>query len=354
MSFDFEKKRVLFKDYYGENITHLEDAKNSMVTLLTSIFPSTGEIQVSKIEGRVKDRNECIEKFKEKYQSKLEAEDADYLIQDHISDLIGIRIVCLYEDMVPQVRKSLEDIFDVIEVTDKISEIEGTDNSFGYKGLHLDVRLNSKRRKLPEYSRFSDFKFEIQLRTVIQDSWSSLDHKIKYKKIIPLELKRRINTLAALFELADHEFVAIRNKTSEEANNPSSNYQSISKETPDGIEDRKLNVGNYHPLDVFSFLKIAQHFFPNSDFRDETVDDFVEKIVSCSPGISRGKFNFFMKSNISNAKKFLQESLPDGSDLKDFPMAVISVTLIMGDVDVFGSLAGPRALERIDEFIKRQ
>ena len=53
-------------------------------------------------------------------------------------------------------------------------------------------------------------------RTIIQDSWSVLDHKIKYKKSIPGSLKRRINVLSALFELADREFRQIRDATAAE------------------------------------------------------------------------------------------------------------------------------------------
>ncbi|MGZ7142680.1 hypothetical protein ACXWOE_09685, partial [Streptococcus pyogenes] len=45
---------------------------------------------------------------------------------------------------------------------------------------------------------------------------SVLDHKIKYKKSIPGQLKRRINVLAALFELADREFRQIRDATAAE------------------------------------------------------------------------------------------------------------------------------------------
>jgi putative GTP pyrophosphokinase len=37
-----------------------------------------------------------------------------------------------------------------------------------------------------------------------------LDHKIKYKKSIPHKLKRRINRLSALFEIADDEFLRIK------------------------------------------------------------------------------------------------------------------------------------------------
>ena len=64
-----------------------------------------------------------------------------------------------------------------------------------------------------EYQRYSNLRFEVQIRTIIQDAWSVLDHKIKYKKSIPLNMKRRINTLAALFELADREFFSIRQET---------------------------------------------------------------------------------------------------------------------------------------------
>lgn len=54
--------------------------------------------EVTKIEGRVKDREECIRKFQRKYQDKLEANDQPYEIKDYLSDLVAIRVVCLYED----------------------------------------------------------------------------------------------------------------------------------------------------------------------------------------------------------------------------------------------------------------
>jgi len=50
------------------------------------------------------------------------------------------------------------------------------------------------------------------MRTIIQDAWSILDHKIKYKKSIQQSLKRRINRLSALFEIADDEFFRINDE----------------------------------------------------------------------------------------------------------------------------------------------
>lgn len=95
----------------------------------------------------------------------------------------------------------------LLEESDKTQQLE-EEGAFGYKGLHLDLKLLPNRQELPEYRRFRDLRFEVQLRTIVQDAWSALDHKIKYKKNIPHVLKRRINRLAAIFELADQEFLA--------------------------------------------------------------------------------------------------------------------------------------------------
>ena len=51
-----------------------------------------------------------------------------------------------------------------------------------------------------EAEKFKNIRIELQIRTVIQDAWSILDHKIKYKNSIPQNLKRRINRLSAKFE----------------------------------------------------------------------------------------------------------------------------------------------------------
>lgn len=197
-SLDFDTEKATFRAYYEDNRPLLDDAIDSFSALITSLINHAGIVAVSKLEGRVKEKEECIKKFTRKYRTDLEAKSEPYTIKDHLTDLVGLRLVCLYEDDIEKVRSVLAEQFEVVEVTDKISQIENTEGSFGYKGLHLDLRLNPGRRVLPEYARYADLRFELQIRTVIQDSWSILDHKIKYKKSIPNRLKRRINTLAAL------------------------------------------------------------------------------------------------------------------------------------------------------------
>ena len=198
-SLDFELEKQAFRYFYESNRKHLFAAKNLYLRLITSFIKRLGIDEVTKIEGRVKDKEECIKKFHRKYQNRFEADEHPYEIRFFISDLIGIRIVCLYEDQIALLSEMLQQHFKIPDITDKISSVESTEEFFGYKGLHMDLALNDKMASLPKYLPYADNSFEVQIRSLIQDAWSVLDHKIKYKKSIPIDLKRRINNSSWLY-----------------------------------------------------------------------------------------------------------------------------------------------------------
>lgn len=351
-SLDFETEKQCFRDYYNESHGLLDGAKNSFITLVGSLIRSSSNIALSKIEGRVKDRDECVKKFSRKYRTTLETEGRDYQIIDHISDLIGIRVVCLYEDDIEKIKELLCEHFEVIDITDKIAQIESTENSFGYKGLHLDLKLNEQRRALPEYSKYTNFGFEIQIRTIIQDSWSVLDHKIKYKKSIPNQLKRRINSLAALFEVADREFREIRNATEASINAEDLTQEQISHESDQVAQNQVEPKYKAHILNAFSFLKIANHFFNGYEFEPHKVDGFTEEIVSLKPELTRGKFNFYMRENVATVKKyktfFEKEFVSDTLN----PYTIIRHCLYLGDKEVFSKLLTNQASETFEAWLR--
>lgn len=337
-SLDFETQKTKFREFHTSSHQLLEDAKDSFIALINALLIHAGSIDISKIEGRVKDREECIKKFNLKYRTDLESSSTPYTIREHITDLIGLRVVCLYEDDIEKIEQCLSEHLVVVERTDKISQVENTEGSFGYKGLHLDLRLNEERKALPEYSKYSEYRFEVQIRTIIQDSWSVLDHKIKYKKSIPTRLKRRINTLAALFELADREFREIRDSTAQEIEKEEISEEELQKETDESQRQPIEDKFKYSRLNAFSFLKIANHFFNGFDFEAHKVDGFTQEIISMKPDISRGKFNFYMRENISKVKRyqawFEKENLND----KLNPYTLIRHCLYLGDSDVFANI----------------
>jgi len=343
-SLDFELEKAEFRDFYDTHSFMLSNASRSLSSLLTDLLPQMGSIPISKIEARVKEREECIKKFNLKYRNGLEEKIQEYVIKDHISDLVGLRIVCLYEDDIEKISKVLEDQFEVISVTDKIATIENTEGSFGYKGLHCDIRLKNPRLELPEYGAYADLCFEIQIRTIVQDSWSVLDHKIKYKKSIPNRLKRRINTLAALFELADREFRQIRDSTEEEMKKEEADPEDfddpvaasavpIADIGPTRPVDRRLELRS-SKLNAFNFLKISGHFFPDYEFEPQKVDGFVQEIVDAQPLMTRAAMNEKLRRHISQVKRY-QIYFEANTTNRMNPFTVIRHCLYLSDKDGF-------------------
>lgn len=348
-SLDFENEKNTFRLFYEENFSLLSAATNSFITLINALTTNKA-LSVSKTEGRVKDKEECIKKFSRKYRTQLEEKGVEYEIKECITDIIGLRVVCLYEDDIEKISDLLREHFEVINVTDKITEIESTEDSFGYKGLHLDLKLNGNRKDLPEYSLYSSFNFEIQIRTIIQDSWSVLDHKIKYKKSIPNNLKRRINVLAALFELADREFKEIRDSTKAE----------IEKVSNLPIDDDDNVVGPKQvtneplissELNAFNFLKIGNHFFNEYEFEPHKVDGFVHEIQNLSKGITRKEFHNCINKNISYVKNYQLHFEETNSSDKFNPYTVFRHCLYLANKDVFERVLTNAARESFDLWI---
>lgn len=336
-STDFEKEKSAFRDFYEQNSALLNDAKDSYCALINALVTHSGSVAVSKIEGRVKDKEECIRKFSLKYRQSLESSNTPYEIRDHISDLIGIRIVCLYEDEIEKVREILQEHLDILDITDKIAAIESTESSFGYKGLHLDLKLSHPRTDLPEYKTYTKFSFEIQIRTIIQDSWSVLDHKIKYKKSIPNNLKRRINTLAALFELADREFKEIRNATKIEVERAELAANEAEQEPISGPQQQGASLPIGAELNAFTFLKIALHFFRHYEFEAQKVDGFVEEIVKTDPKITRSLFNYYLREGLPVVKKYKTFFEKEGNNSTLNPYTMIRHCLYLGDKGSFSN-----------------
>ncbi len=347
-SLDFELEKTTFRASYEQDIHLLEDACASFSALLNALVTHSGNIQGAKVDGRIKDKEECIRKFSRKYRTSLEETQTPYEIRPHITDLIGLRIVCLYEDEIERVANVVRSHFEVIEITNKVAAVESTEGSFGYKGLHMDLRLSGTRVALPEYAAYAPLRFELQVRTIIQDSWSVLDHKIKYKKSIPNQLKRRINVLSALFELADREFRQIRDAT-EKALREAPDETSAVQQTGPYKRDPQPTTGS--ELNAFTFLKIANHFFRDFVFEAHKVDGFVQSIKEWLPEITRADFNVLIRDNISTVKKYKLYFEEKNSTNKFNPYTVIRHCLYMGDKKNFSRALTSIAREAFDVWL---
>lgn len=312
-SLDFEREKSNFREYYDTYRNTLYRAGSQLESLIAALTSSIRENEEPTVVHRIKDREECIKKFARKYQTALESTRTEYEIKDHITDLVGLRVICYYEVDIPRVVDLLRKNFTVIEETNKSAELEAQENAFGYKGHHLDVKISSDRSSLPEYKDYLVLRFEVQVRSTIQDAWSTLDHKIKYKKSIPHELKRQINALAALFEIADREFTNIRDLTDK--------FERIG--AVDAAQETAImsisGAAEPKSLDVFEFIAIAQRFFPSYQFHGYKSDGFVQEVNHWDDSVSASIFLELMERNLPKVEEYSEyQKEVLGNDLNPF------------------------------------
>jgi putative GTP pyrophosphokinase len=351
-SLDFEQEKRAFRKYYESNQQQLVAAKSAFISITRTLIKHSQVGEVTKIEGRIKDQEECISKFRRKYQSKLEADEQPYQIKDFISDLIGIRIVCLYEDQVAVVSELLQQHFKILNVTDKTSAVESTEDSFGYKGLHMDLALSAEMAAQAKYQPQKDAFFEVQIRSLIQDAWSMLDHKIKYKKSIPVDLKRRINVLAALFELADREFKEIRNATADLMQQATVTPISESPESSPELPGQAAAAAGTKALNAFNFLPIAGHFFRDYDFEDHQVDDFIQDILEHNSGFLKSDLHRCLNENLKVVRDYRDHVIAENPDKTFSAYTLIRHCLYLYDQEKFARILSRRTRERFAGWLK--
>ncbi|WP_419783142.1 GTP pyrophosphokinase [Maridesulfovibrio sp.] len=334
-SLDFDKEKNRFREFYTDNHHKLIDGARLYEGLINALISKDNGIAKPTVTFRVKDREESIRKFARKYQTILEDKQEQYEIKDHITDLVGLRVTCIYESDVQEVVKLLKENFILVEETDKSAELEAKENVFGYKGHHLDLKINEERAGLPEYDQYKALQFEVQVRSTIQDAWSVLDHKIKYKKMIPHTLKRQINALAALFEIADREFTTIKEET----------YR-LKQEKEDAKDANEY-------IDVFAFLQIANSYFKDYNFIDYKADGFLQEIVRRDSSMTIAKMKQIFSDHmemIKNYSKYQDDEL--GNELN--PYTRIRHALYLSDTEKFRLILYDNQRGAFDKWVKDQ
>jgi putative GTP pyrophosphokinase len=198
------------KDLVAELLRNYEQqypvycAFTERVEKLISEFLREKDVHVHSIASRVKE--------KDSLRNKLSRSDVGYLSLRDVTDISGIRIITYFGNEVDIVAKLIEEEFDVDRVNSVDKRALLDPDRFGYLSLHYIAMLPDIRLKLTEYRRFADLKVEIQIRSILQHTWAEIEHDLGYKnqQSVPKEVRRRFSRLAGLLEIADTEFVQIR------------------------------------------------------------------------------------------------------------------------------------------------
>ena len=224
--------RKILKEY-DEKKPSFEKMKGIVSDILDFYIGKEG-IQYAKISSRIKTRDSLA--------GKLELKGYKYHSLSDITDIFGARVSTLYNDEVDMVAAIVEKLFtiDWDNSVDKRKLLES--DRFGYLSIHYICQIPKSLYYNEEHPEINEYKFEIQLRTVLQDIWATINHDIGYKTAveIPVEYKRTISRLAGLLELADEEFKRFRRDINEYRSN-------ILALVNDGkFDDIEFNIDSFH------------------------------------------------------------------------------------------------------------
>ena len=179
---------------YRDVLPQCKTVAKEVYNTLKSTFDQAG-LLVAAIEYRVKAEDSLA--------GKLELKGGKYKSLADITDIIGLRVITFYTDDVDKVASAVERLFTVDWDNSvdkrKIHEID----SFGYLSLHYIC----SKEGFP-------YRFEIQMRTVLQHAWANMNHDTGYKSgvEIPKMYLRNLSRLAGMLELVDEQFSLIRSE----------------------------------------------------------------------------------------------------------------------------------------------
>ena len=158
--------------------------------------PSAPKDSIHTITYRIKDETRLIEKIDEENNNRgVDAAPISLKnFRERISDLLGIRIICLRLTDIQRVETYLgflaeESILRFIHKPDQKRSFvlpvdpgeaipEGLDLRYsGYSSIHYQVKLGENSDANDE---LKGLQVEFQLRTILEEAWGEIDHKYRY------------------------------------------------------------------------------------------------------------------------------------------------------------------------------
>lgn len=138
----------------------------------------------------------------------------DSSVETHVNaagervDLPLIRVVGFFEDTISKITNVLNSEFELYLVGNN------NQNTFTSSTKIYLAALRQNRLDLPEYVIHQPYKFEIHVSSILQDVYTAMHRNLANGAELPESLKRDFYRIGAFLEMADIEFIKIRNKIS--------------------------------------------------------------------------------------------------------------------------------------------
>ncbi len=201
---------------------------------------------IHSVKSRIKDPDRLIEKIIRKTEDrKLKyGEDFQFTLDNYkneINDLIGIRVIHIFKDQWQDIHEFITKTWKVIEVTANVRE---GDNTKKFEELDIEVRsrisgYRSVHYLVEFYPTNEKVIAEIQVRTIFEEGYGEIDHRLRYSHVeIPEILKSNLLLFNRIAGSAD-EMASLINDLSKEWFNKEEKFLNVIKKQQEEIERLK-------------------------------------------------------------------------------------------------------------------
>lgn len=279
---NLKSKRIV--EEYRELRPDFQKFGEMVVSDLKRVVGEAG-IEIQTIEFRVKKEDSLI--------GKLSRKGDKYTSLSDITDILGVRIICFFADDVDKVAAILEKMFfiDWENSVDKRAQL--SPDTFGYLALHY---ICAAEAGLGYPKKMCGMRFEVQMFSMLQHVWNLINHGLGYKSEfgVPRRVTRKFSRVAGLLEIADDEFMSIRDNVKEYSNEI---RERIANNTADDVE-----------LDLVSLREFVFHNKEMRGFLLEIADLCDAKISDIDPESYLVQLRWLGKTNIGDLQNMLKEN----------------------------------------------
>ena len=231
------------KDIYSDFVDY-EVSYENQADFISNILRS--HPMVHSVKSRIKEPNRLIEKIirktgdrKLKYGKDFQFNLDNY--KNEINDLIGIRVIHIFKDQWQDIHEFITKTWKVIEVTANVRE---GDNTKKFEELNIEVRsrisgYRSVHYLVEFYPTNEKVIAEIQVRTIFEEGYGEIDHRLRYSHVeIPEILKSNLLLFNRIAGSAD-EMASLINDLSKEWFSKEEQFLKIIKKQKEEIEKLK-------------------------------------------------------------------------------------------------------------------
>lgn len=182
------------KDYY-ENIPKFEKTAKANLVLIQNFD------NVHFVKYRIKSLYSLMTKIIQ-HASKSQEEITEMNYCKKITDLIGFRILYLFKSDYLSVHNQIMKVYEDCLTEDVKVKLKAGDDEAFYDGIEKKVIERDKSYRSIHYIARSTkdkdncSRMEIQTRTIYEEAWSEMNHRLVYKKHYPDKTQRQLQDLS--------------------------------------------------------------------------------------------------------------------------------------------------------------